>query len=275
MLTFMYITKDPALARIASDAGVQRIFVDWEVRGKYERQGHLDTVISGHSFEDARKVRRVIPGAELLIRINPFYEGTSREVEMALKAGANLIMLPMFQGLNEVEMLCEMVKGRAGIVPLIETPEALAVTSMLPQIIGIHELYVGLNDLHLSLNMSFMFEPLALGLVDTVADIARENGIRFGFGGVARVGEGLIPGEVVIGEHLRLASHSVILSRTFYRPDDFEHPNEDPVNVFVNEVEKLRKVEIEQNARTESMVKDDHEKFVLSVNSIKTLLNNR
>ena len=52
MLTFIYITNNPQLARIAVNAGVSRIFVDLEVHGKYERQGHLDTVISGHSVDD-------------------------------------------------------------------------------------------------------------------------------------------------------------------------------------------------------------------------------
>lgn len=37
MLKLMYITNDPAIARIAADAGVDRIFIDMEVLGKAER----------------------------------------------------------------------------------------------------------------------------------------------------------------------------------------------------------------------------------------------
>jgi hypothetical protein len=66
--------------------------------------------------------------------------------------------------------------------------------------------------------MRFMFEPLASGLLDDVAHVAREQGLRFGFGGVARAGEGLLPGQDVLAEHLRLGSQAVILSRTFHRP---------------------------------------------------------
>ena len=34
MLKLMYITNDPAVAKIAADAGVDRIFIDMEVLGK-------------------------------------------------------------------------------------------------------------------------------------------------------------------------------------------------------------------------------------------------
>ena len=44
-LKLMYITNDDTVARIAEDSGVDWIFVDLEVKGKEERQGHLDTVI--------------------------------------------------------------------------------------------------------------------------------------------------------------------------------------------------------------------------------------
>ena len=63
-----------------------------------------------------------------------------------------------------------------------------------------------------------MFEPLANGLVERVAAAARRQGLRFGFGGIARLDEGLLPGRDVLAEHLRLGSQAVILSRTFHGP---------------------------------------------------------
>jgi hypothetical protein len=54
MLKLMYITNDPKVARIAADAGVDRIFVDMEVMGKAQRQGHMDSVKSFHTFADIR-----------------------------------------------------------------------------------------------------------------------------------------------------------------------------------------------------------------------------
>ena len=78
-------------------------------------------------------------------------------------------------------------------------------------------MHLGLNDLHLELGMDFMFEPLANGMVDELCAVLRAAGVPFGFGGVARVGEGLLPAEVIMAEHARLGSTGVILSRTFHR----------------------------------------------------------
>ena len=66
MLTWMFITNKPEVAKAAYAGGVTRLFVDWEIHNKQERQGHLDTVISQHSYEDAVQIRKAVPDAELL-----------------------------------------------------------------------------------------------------------------------------------------------------------------------------------------------------------------
>ncbi|MDE0564737.1 hypothetical protein [Exiguobacterium sp. B2(2022)] len=43
----------------------------------------------------------------------------------------------------------------------------------------------------------------------------RDAGIPYGFGGIARIGEGRVPAERIIPEHVRLGSSCVILSRSF------------------------------------------------------------
>ena len=48
-IKLMYITNEPRIAQIAENSGVDRIFVDLEVRGKAARQGHIDSVKSHHS----------------------------------------------------------------------------------------------------------------------------------------------------------------------------------------------------------------------------------
>jgi hypothetical protein len=53
-------------------------------------------------------------------------------------------------------------------------------------------------------------------VVEYLAGKIRARGIRFGFGGIACVGEGAVPAELVIGEHVRLGSEMVILSRSFH-----------------------------------------------------------
>ena len=266
MLTWVLITNKPELAKLAYRGGVSRLFVDWEIHNKQERQGHLDTVISQHSYEDAVSIRQAVPDAELLIRLNPFHDGTEKEVEQALAAGADLIMLPMFTELEEISSLCEMVNGRAGVVPLIETAEALEMVESIAEIDGVYELYVGLNDLHRALNMKFMFEPVANGLLDRVAKVAKENKLRFGFGGIARLDEGLVTGKMVLAEHLHLGSSAVILSRTFYRDD--ENGLQNAGYAFTTELEKLKKSENELSQRSADQINKDQQEFQLAVKSV-------
>ncbi len=264
MLRFMFITNDARLAKVIFDQGVERIFVDWEVNGKQQRQGHLDTVMSKHTYEDAKAVRQAVPEAEFLIRLNPFYEGTQDEVEKAISAGADLIMLPMFRTVEEVRSLSKMVNGRAGIVPLFETPEAMTCVEDVAGLEGIYEIYIGLNDLHLALGLDFIFEPLAKGMLDEAAYISKRAGLRFGFGGVARADEGAVSGSMVLGEHIRLKSDSVILSRTFYRPSE----EEDAEAVFSREVKRLRECEMQLALRDSNQEKLDHEAFCQTVETV-------
>jgi hypothetical protein len=177
-------------------------------------------------------------------------------------------MLPMLTTLEEVANLCEMVAGRAGIIPLLETPGSIKIARGLTHVDGIHELYVGLNDLHLALGMQFIFEPLATGLVDQVADIAKSANLRFGFGGVARAGEGMIPGEMVLSEHVRLGSDAVILSRTFYRPDHVTD-TEDTAYLFLTELNKLKRAEQLLLEREAGQIQRDHQSFLNAVERVK------
>lgn len=220
MIQYMLITNDPALASHAENCGVDRVFVDLEYNGKHERQGHLDTLISRHSMTDIQVVRKALKSADLLVRLNPLYEGTSKEVEEAVAGGADLLMLPMFKNHDELQTFANIVDGRVPIVPLVETFCAVQDIEQIVKVQGINEIYIGLNDLHLDMGLRFMFEPLANGLVDELADKIKGAGLPFGFGGIARAGEGIIPAEIILGEHARLGSSSVILSRTFHRKSD-------------------------------------------------------
>lgn len=217
MFNLMLITNDMDLAKHAVDSGVSRIFVDLEVNGKFERQGHLDTLISKHSMQDACNIRQVIPNNELLIRLNPLYDGSEAEVEQAINAGADLIMLPMFTSVDEVNTFCRLIAGRAKCIPLVETAAAAECLADVVKVEGVSEIYIGLNDLHLDLKLDFMFEPLANGLLESLINIVKQADLPFGFGGLARIGEGALPAELILAEHVRLGSSCVILSRTFHR----------------------------------------------------------
>lgn len=217
MLCCLLITNVPEIADHAARCGVERIFLDLERHGKAERQGHLDSHITTAGFEDISPMCDAVGDqAELLVRVNPLHAGTPDEVERAVAGGADILMLPYFTAPDEVAQFCQMVAGRAAVVPLVETAQAAAALTEIVRIPGVSEIYIGLNDLHLSLGLDFMFQPLADGTVDGLASIARDAGLPFGFGGIARIGEGDLDARLILGEHLRLGSTRVILSRTFH-----------------------------------------------------------
>lgn len=220
-LKFMYITNRPDIARIAEDAGVERIFVDMEYIGKADRQGGMDTVQSNHTLEDVTAVRKVLTKAQLVVRCNPIhnkteeYLGSREEIEQIIARGADVIMLPYFKTVEEVRKFIEYVDGRAITLPLVETPEAVDCIDEILELPGIDEIFVGLNDLSLGYGLSFMFELLADGTVDKLCEKFKKKGIPYGFGGIASLGKGTLPSEYVIMEHYRLGSTCAILSRSF------------------------------------------------------------
>lgn len=267
MIKLMLITNNEELARYAAECGVDRIFVDLEILGKQKRQGHRDTLISAHSIADVALIRRAIPGHELLVRLNPLHDGSEVEVEQALAGGADLLMLPMFHSAEEVQKFSNFVCGHAGLIPLVETRAAVERLDEIVKVPGLSEVYIGLNDLHLEMGDRFMFEPLADGRVERMAEVIHAAGLPFGFGGIARVHEGLLPGECVLAEHVRLGSSSVILSRTFHRRSDGVAELQAHMD-FREEIEKLRNKEGEFRKRGEARVEQDRECLVKIVREI-------
>lgn len=214
-LKLMYITNNPDIAKIAEKSGVDWIFVDLEIIGKEERQGHLDTVISRHSINDVKKVKQVLTSSELLVRINPIHDNSRKEIDKVIDGGADIIMLPFFKNKEEVETFVKYVDGRCKTCLLLETPEAVENIDFILKVKGIDYIHIGLNDLHLGYGMKFMFEPLANGTIDMICNKIKAKGIPYGFGGIARLGQGKLPAENIITEHYRLGSSMVILSRSF------------------------------------------------------------
>jgi hypothetical protein len=249
MLELIQITNDPAFARRCDALDGFRLFVDLERLGKAERQAGRNTFISAHRVEDVGRIKHVLRRSRLMVRVNPLNASSAAEVDAVLAQGADLLMLPMFSRPEELREFARLVDGRVPIVPLLETRAALASLDEWIGTPGLGEVYVGLNDLHLSLGHRFMFEPLALGLVDRVAAAARRQGLRFGFGGIARANEGQLPGRDVLAEHLRLGSGSVILSRTFHRGEEKD--------LFESEVARLRQAEQELARRSPAQIDAD------------------
>ena len=221
MLKLMYITNRPEIAQIVENAGVERIFIDMEYIGKFVRQGGMDTVQCHHTTEDIRAIRQVLTKSQIMTRCNPIHEATpeycssKEEIDAAIEAGADILMLPYFKTAKEVQELVRLVDGRAKTLPLIETPEAVACIDEILEIEGIDEIFVGLNDLSLGYGMKFMFQLLVDGTVERLCEKFKAKGIPYGFGGIAALGKGALPAERVIAEHYRLGSTCAILSRSF------------------------------------------------------------
>ncbi|MEE3459088.1 MAG: aldolase/citrate lyase family protein [Candidatus Faecousia sp.] len=250
MLKLMYITNRPDIAQIAETAGVDRIFVDMEFIGKDERQKGLDTVKSRHTFLDIANIKQAVEMAEVLARINPIhdplpdYPGSAVEIDRTIAAGADIIMLPYFKTPEEVRTFLKLVNGRARTMLLLETREAVEHVDEILFIPGIDEIHIGINDLSISYGKRFMFELLADGTVEQLCFKFRKKGIPFGFGGIASLGNGLLPSEYVIKEHYRLGSTCVILSRSFCDVMKIHHIG--IINdTFLKGVRKIRELEQE------------------------------
>lgn len=268
MLDLLQITNDPVFARRCDALPGMRLFVDLERNGKAERQAGRNTFISAHQIDDVARIKAQLSRSRLMVRVNPLHAGSQAEIDAVLAQGltqgpgplADLLMLPMFRSAQELDVFSRMVGGRCPIVPLLETAEALASVQDWITTPGLTEVFVGLNDLHLSMGLRFMFEPLALGAVDTVAQAARRQGLRFGFGGVARLDEGLLPGRDVLAEHVRLGSSAVILSRTFHR-SDAQTPFED-------EIAAIRAAESALALRTAAQMQTDRARIAAGISAI-------
>ena len=249
-LTLMYITKNPEIAAIAQKAGVDRIFLDMEYIGKDIRQGGMDTVKNHHTVEDIVAIRRIASTSEILVRVNPLHAvnatcgDSKKEIDEAIAAGADVLMLPMFQTPNEAATFIEMVDGRAKVQLLVETAEAVKNIDGILRLQGIDEIHIGLNDLHLAYHKSFMFELLCDGTVETLCHKASDSGVKYGFGGIARVGYGMLPAEYVIAEHYRLGSTAAILSRSFCNANLVQDPLEIE-DAFIQGVRDIRTKEQE------------------------------
>jgi hypothetical protein len=168
-MELILITNDPAMALHAQECGVHRIMVDLELIGKDARQGHLNTVISGHTTDDVHNIGKVLSRSKLQVRVNPLHEGSQNEIDTVIGLGADIVMLPMFTTANEAQRFVDIVGGRAKTQLLVETPQALVRIDDVVAVPGVDEIYIGLNDHHLGRGLRFMFELQSGGIIEYLA----------------------------------------------------------------------------------------------------------
>lgn len=215
-------TDDPRLAQMADIAGIDRIGLDLEHIGKVERQGHFgNTRLSLHQLEQLPAIKSALSHAKLFVRTNPLHEKIKEEIEYLIANDTEVLMLPMFTHEREVEHYCELVAGRAEVVPLIETPGALRRRNEIINIPEIHEVFVGLNDLSISLGLQNHFQVISLPEFEDLSIKTRERGIRFGFGGLGRAEDSTlpIPSDLIYALQPLFGCSSALLSRVFFQED--------------------------------------------------------
>ncbi len=256
---FLFST-DPAIVRTAIAAGVDGIIVDWENQGKKLRQENFDTQINYDTYEDLCRIREVTPAGRLICRINGFSpDYTQEEVELALRAGADEIFLPMVRTAEEARDTLQMIGGRAGFNILIETTSALDCIAELSEL-PLRRAYIGLNDLHIQQNSRNIFVPL---MNETVTHIRRQFEIPLGAGGVTYPPNGLpIASKYLINEYARLGIDFSFLRRTFIK-DHAHHSMEHMVH-------HIRKAYDEARRRSHEEVFADFQAFREQVESWTT-----
>jgi citrate lyase beta subunit len=152
--------------------GVDGLVVDFETRGKAERQSGFDTEINTHTMEDLRRVKTEL-GAYVICRINPPGPLLAREIEDVLHERADEILVPLIRSVDEAEEVVDLIKGRCKVALMVETAEATRIVEQLCRL-PIHRLYVGLNDLRISRASPSIFTPLIDGVLENTRSDAGE-----------------------------------------------------------------------------------------------------
>jgi HpcH/HpaI aldolase/citrate lyase family protein len=209
---FLFST-DANTIREAIAAGVAGVIVDWERAGKIERQRYVDTEINEQTIEDLHAVRAATE-AKVLCRINSFGVTTEEEIENAIGAGVDEILLPMVRTVEEVGVTLDLVRQRCGVGILVETVDAVEQAAQLARL-PLSRVYVGLNDLMIDRADTSIFTAVLDG---TVSRIRSMWDLPFGVAGLTVVDGGWpIPCRLLIAEMARLGCHFTFLRRSFHR----------------------------------------------------------
>lgn len=204
---------DPLQVQTAAAAGINGTIVDWEYKGKEERQKEADTEINQHTLKDLRAVRSAT-SKKVICRINRFSSETKKEIENAIDAGADEILLPMVANPDEVEAVLSCAANRLGVGILIETPQAVQWAPKLGAF-PLSRVFIGLNDLAIARGVRNIFLPLIDGTVERIRPYFKAP---FGWGGMTLPGLGEpIPCELLVYEMIRLDCQFTFLRRSFLK----------------------------------------------------------
>jgi 2-keto-3-deoxy-L-rhamnonate aldolase RhmA len=273
-IKLMYIANEPNIAHIAEKNGVDRIFVDLEVRNKAKRQKNIDSVKSHHCLDDINKIKDTLTTAELLVRSNAMYEGSQKEINEIVTRGADIVMLPMWETVDDAKRFRDYIDGRAKVMLLLETIPAEKSLDEVLELDGIDEILIGLNDLHLQYKLKFLFELLANGKIDELMNKMVAKGLPCGFGGIASLDKGMISGRNILAEHYRLHSSMAILSRSFC--DTSKIKDEDEIeNIFHQGIIDIRDFEESLTKQNEEYFELNHQEVIRKTNEIIDIISKK
>lgn len=208
---FVFST-DPALVRQLVPAGAAGVIVDWERRGKDRRQAGEGTQINDDTPADLEAVRAATDG-RVLCRINAAGPWTRAEVDLAVRLGADEVLLPMVRRGDEVDLALEAARGRCGVGILIETQAAVDAAAELCDR-PLSRVYLGLNDLRIDRRSTELFRPLVDGTVDHVS--AASGPVPFGAAGLTLPDCGApVPSRMLSAELVRAGAAFTFLRRSF------------------------------------------------------------
>jgi len=213
-MNYIVFSNSPTLASIVEQTVIDTFFVDIEILGKHERQGHTSSLISGHNIHDVKLLRPYFKRTALAVRINPLHSGTPDEISQIIRLKADGVMLPMFKQIDEVEILQDNAGDSLFIDLLVETPEALATLDQLPYE-NVRFIHFGINDLSLAYGFNHLYSTLYHPDFVEACAFLRQKGIPFGIGGVGHVNAKPYSPLLVLSSYLYLGASRTILSRSF------------------------------------------------------------
>lgn len=224
---FLFSTSPPAVCEAVA-AGVSGVVIDWEQNGKAHRQRDADTEINTQTVEDLKAVRAATT-ARVLCRINPIGATSGREIDDAVAAGADEILLPMVRTVEEVRLALDLARDRCGVGILVETVAAVDRAEALAGL-PLSRVYVGLNDLTIDRGGRCIFSAVLDG---TVERIREKFAVPFGFAGMTMVHRGFpLPCRLLIAEMARLGCDFTFLRRSFHRDIQGHVPGREVPNML-------------------------------------------
>lgn len=208
----------PMSLDIAIAAGIDAVLVDCEEIGKRTRQHGFDTEINCWRPRDCESVRERSNDLRVICRIDSF-RGVGRaaidQAREAVNAGADEVLLPMVDQLDQVQQILDVVAGRAEVGVMIETEWAVRAAAELDRL-PLKRAFIGLNDLMIERRSPHLFQHLLDGTVEQIRSQLKR--IALGFGGLTLPERGYpVPGRLLMAELARQRSNFTFLRRSFYR----------------------------------------------------------